>query len=304
VFVLALVAVLAAQPADAEGPITAAAIARDGKHVVLGSQSGIEVRSWPELTVTGTVQVDLPHIHDLEFSPDGRTLLAAGGSPAEEGAVEVSSWPAGERICRVTPHADVVYRVAWSPDGGRWATAGADSICLICDARTGNTLVRYGGHSRAVLSIAYLPDGGSVASAGLDHTVRLWNSETGEHLRTLDNHLGPVNDMAIRRVGSSVIAATVSEDRTVRLWQPEIGRLMRFARLPSPPRAVAWSKGGAEVLVGCSDGHLRTLRADSMAIEDDRDGHAGPIHELVIEPGETRTLVTGQAGCRVHEANP
>jgi WD40 repeat protein len=289
--------------AEAKGPVTAAAFAADGKHVVLGSQSRIEVRSWPEFAVMRTLQVELPQIHDLKFSPDGGSLLVAGGAPAEEGAVEVLRWPSGERIYRAALHADVVYRVAWSPDGSRWATAGGDSLCLVCDAKTGDRRAQYRGHSRPVLSLGYLPDGGAIVSAGLDATVRLWNSETGEHVRTLDNHLGPVNDLAIRRAGSTVIVATVSDDRTIRLWQPEIGRLLRFARLPSPPRAVAWSLAGDRLLVGCNDGQVRTLGVDDLAISSERDGLVGRIHDLAIGPG-AGPLVAGQTGCRALAERP
>lgn len=290
-------------PAEAKGPVTAAALAADGRHVVLGSQGRIEVRSWPEFKVIRSLQVELPQIHDLKFSPDGGTLLAAGGAPAEEGAVEVLRWPSGERIYRAAVHADVVYRVAWSPDGSRWASAGGDSLCLVCDAKTGGRRAEYRGHSRPVLSLGYLPDGGAIVSAGLDATARVWNSETGEHVRTLDNHLGPVNDLAIRRAGSTVIVASVSDDRTIRLWQPEIGRMLRFARLPSPPRAVAWSAAGDRLLVGCNDGQVRTLGVDDLAIESARDGLVGRIHDLVIGP-EAGPLVAGQVGCRVLRTGP
>lgn len=65
-------------------PITAAAIAPDGDAVLLGSQSGIELRSWPELAAMGRLPTELTHVHDLRFSPDGRQLLAVGGTPAEQ----------------------------------------------------------------------------------------------------------------------------------------------------------------------------------------------------------------------------
>ena len=45
-FVLTL---LLSLPALADAPITAAALSPDGTQVVIGSQGGIEIRSWPEL---------------------------------------------------------------------------------------------------------------------------------------------------------------------------------------------------------------------------------------------------------------
>src|SRR5262245_12201960 len=110
-----LLAIVVSASMRAEAPITALALSPDGTQVVLGSQNGIEIRSWPELNPSTKLTTDLANVHDLRFSPDGRTLLVAGGSPAESGAVEVLSWPAGQRVRRVAEHADVVYRIAWSP---------------------------------------------------------------------------------------------------------------------------------------------------------------------------------------------
>jgi WD40 repeat protein len=300
---LLAIAMLAAAPAYAAAPITAAALSPDGKQVVLGSQDGIEIRSWPELVVAGKLATELDHVHDLKFSPDGETLLVAGGSPAEEGCVEVLSWPTGKLARRVTGHDDVVYRVAWSQDGKQWATAGGDGVCQVFAAEDAKRLARYEGHSRPVLSIAYLPDGKTIASVGVDQSLRLWNSASGEHVRTLDNHVGAVNGVAVRPAGSDspAIVATISEDKTVRLWQPSIGRLMRFARLASVPRAVAWSPNGDRLLVGCNDGRVRVLHPDSVEVVETLDGLEGRIYELVIDPASNRILIGGEAGCRVVE---
>jgi len=285
-------------------PVTAATFAPDGQRLVIGSQAGIEIRSWPELKSLSVVKTELEHVHDLAFSPDGKILLAAGGSPAEEGTVEVIACPEGTLIRRISEHTDLVYRVAWSPDGTQWATAGADGICQVFDQKSGQQLVRYAGHSRAVLAIRYLPDGKSIVSAGVDHTLRIWNNVSGQHLRTLDNHVGTVNDIAIRPMasedhdGSSVpsIVASASEDRTVRLWQPSIGRLMRFTRLPSIPRVVAWSKQGDRLLVGCNDGHLRILDPETMEIVSDKPVLQGRVHVLITTPTTPDVLVAGESG--------
>lgn len=297
-----ILTVVCMDPLQAPAPITAAAFSPDATTVVLGSQGGVEIRSWPQLKVTKKLSTDLVNVHDLGIAPDGKSLLIAGGTPAEVGIVEIVGWPNGKPIRRIESHSDVVYRVAWSPDGTQWVTASADGRCQVYSSSTGDRLARYEGHSRAVLAVAYLPDGKTIASAGVDQTLRLWDSATGKHLRTLDNHVGTINGLAIRPadVDSPLpIVVTVSEDRTVRIWQPSIGRLMRFARLPSIPRAVAWSAKGDYLYVGCNDGQVRILDFTTMEIVQSIEGLDGRIHELLVDPATRRLLAAGQSGIRL-----
>ena len=286
---------------QADPPITAAALAPDGKQVAIGSQNGIVVRSWPELVAVESLATELLHVHDLRFSPDGQTLLVAGGAPAEAGITEMWSWPVGNLIRSVAGDEDVIYRVAWSPDGKQWATAGGDGICQTFDSRTGERLARYAGHSRAVLGLCYMPDGKTIASVGVDQTLRLWDSHTGEHHRTLDNHVGTINGVAVSPVvseQSSTVVATIAEDRTVRFWQPSIGRLVRFARLPSVPRSLVWSSDASRLYVGCNDGRVRIVDTKSVETVGDIDGMDGRINELVLDSAKGRLLIGGESDCR------
>ncbi len=295
---MSMLMMIGAASIHAAAPITAVAIAPDGKQIALGSQSGIEIRSWPDWVVIKTLSTELEHVHDLKFSPDGLSLLAAGGSPAENGRVELWSWTMGKRIRIVSGHDDVVYRVAWSPDGKQWVTCSGDGRCLVFSAETAQRFAQYEGHSRAVLAVCYLDDQ-TVASVGVDQTVRLWNSSDGSHLRTLDNHVGTVNDIAVRppTEPSVEVIATISEDRTVRLWQPRISRLMRFARLPSVPRSLAWSCDAKKLFVGCNDGRVRIIDADSMQVAMEFDGLVGRIHDLAVSPTRGHILTAGTTGC-------
>ena len=53
-------------PASAAEPtITAIAFSPDGKSVVIGSQSGLQVRSWPDLKQRRPIETGLVHLHDF-----------------------------------------------------------------------------------------------------------------------------------------------------------------------------------------------------------------------------------------------
>jgi len=99
-------------------------------------------------------------------------------------------------------------------------TCSGDGRCLVISAATGERVAVYEGHSRGVLAGGFLDDR-TIASAGIDQTIRVWSCVDGSHQRTLDNHVGAINDIAVRPSTANQagdIIATLSEDRTVRLW--------------------------------------------------------------------------------------
>jgi WD40 repeat protein len=287
----------AAEPSVAP-PVTALAIAPDGKSLLAGSQAGLRRVSWPELKPLGTLKTALLHVHALAFSPRGDLLAVAGGAPAEAGMVEVFSWPEGKHQYRVQPQADLIYTVAWSPDGRRLATASYDHTVNVLEASTGKRLLKLEGHSRGVLAVGYLPDGKTLVSAGADNSLRVWDAETGRAVRTLDNHTAAVHDLAVRPAqpaDAPPLVASVSDDRTVRLWQPSIGRMVRFARLASAPVAVAWLADGRRLAVACIDGHLRAIDADTLEVVADVPAIDGRAHTLAAGPADRGPLAVGGA---------
>jgi WD40 repeat protein len=281
----------------AEPPYTAATFSPDGKQILLGSQRGLEIRSYPDWKLAGRLKTDLLNLHDLAFSPDGQTLLAAGGSPGEEGIVEVWDWKAQQRARRVAVHSDVVYRVAWSPMGSEWSTASADGTCRVIEHESGHSRLTYSGHSRPVLSLGYIAGGKYLASAGVDQTLQLWDAASGELVHKRDNHLAAINDLVLRPTtdaGSAPIVATAGEDRTVRFWQPVVGRMMRFAKLPSPPRVIAWTADGSRLLCGCTDGGLRIVDPDTAEIVSEEPLLKGRIQAIALSPDGSSGVVAGE----------
>jgi WD40 repeat protein len=237
----------------AEPPITAAAFAPDGKSVVIGSQAGVEVRSWPELKPVRKLDTKLVHVHDLIFSPKGDLLAIAGGKPAEQGAVEFVRWSGGDGVSHDVLHEDLIHAFAWRGDGRQWVTASADRTCRLHDA-TGKVLHTFDGHSGPVLAIAFAPDGKLITSAGMDQTIRVWDAATGQQVRSFENHVAAVHALAFRPGQDSETppcsprrAPTVPSDSGSR---PSAG--WSAARLPSRPLSLAWSNDGARLLAGCA----------------------------------------------------
>lgn len=286
----------------AASPVTAIAIAPDESTVAIGSQAGISVLSLPDLVVVKTLPTGLTHVHDLVYSADSQTLIAAGGVPAESGSVEVWRMPEGRFERRMTIHEDVVYRVALTSDSQYLATASGDGSCQRLSLASGQLNRTFLGHSTSVLAIALMPDAETIASAGADHTIRVWRREDAEPLRTLSNHVAAVTQIAIapphRQLDQLARMASISDDRTLRIWQPLIGRLVRFTRFASVPTAMTWSPDGEFLWVSCRDGTLWTADVDNLEDKRKIAEGLGRVFELATLRDGQSVLAAGDFGVK------
>ncbi len=124
----------------------------------------------------------------VAFAPDGKRIAApvtAGsrGAPAglligDKGAsVRVWELATGESTQPVKGLKASVGRVAFSPDGKRLATAGADRVVRVWDIENGKELAAMPSPDR-VTAVAFSPDGNSLAAGCKDGTVRVWGVPT------------------------------------------------------------------------------------------------------------------------------
>lgn len=297
-----------------KAPITAAVFAPDGKRVLLGSQAGVEVRSWPELKTLRQLAVRLDHVHDLAFSPKGDVLVAVGGSPGEEGVCQWLTWHDGKELRRETPHTDLVTAAAWSDDGAL-ATASSDAFVRVFDSETQPGVKnsrQLSGHARGVLAVAFLPGGKKLVSGGLDQALRVWDVESGREERSLTNHTAAIMALAVRPTPrdeegndkTPAMIATIGRDKTLRLWQPTVGRMVRFARLPVEPVSLAWIRDGRAIAAGCVDGRVRVIDPESVKVLHDLPAIEGWVYSLACSPEGDAMLAAGERGQVVRVAIP
>ncbi|MCA9173705.1 MAG: hypothetical protein KDB14_04390 [Planctomycetales bacterium] len=330
-------------------PVTAVAISPDGEWAVAASQHGLRAYSWrtfsrqptPEhdAAQSAAIQVDFPDIHALAFSPDGRWLAVAGGVASEAGIVELVAWPGGAERQRGQLHRDMIASVAWQSSESL-ATGSLDHDIRLWSVESNDTSKenpaslqpssKLSGHSRGVTSLCFVNDQ-TLVSAGIDQNLRVWNVQSGELVRSLNNHTAAVQQVAARpghraspgspameaRRGQARLPwlASASDDGTVRLWQPTIGRMVRFVRLDSAPLAVAWSlpianhaqaPAPAQLFVVDRAGTLLSIDPDTAAVQKLRTVIDGWCYCLAAHPTNGSLLVGGENGQlqRVAPASP
>ena len=117
--------------------------------------------------------VDIPGpVHALAFSRDGRRLAVGAGLPARSGMVRVYTVPDGTLIHDFEGHEDVVYSLAFRPDGGQLASASFDQTVRLWNLGLGRPDGVFRGHSDFVYSVAYAPDGRTLLTSGKDRTIK------------------------------------------------------------------------------------------------------------------------------------
>jgi len=159
-------------------------------------------------------------------------------------------------------HADQVLCVAWSPDGKRLATAGADNTAKVWDAASGKELLTLTGHRDMVWSVAWSPDSKRLLTGSEDRTAKIWDAASGKELMTLAGHADSVQGVAWSPDGKRL--ATASRDNTAKVWDAGSGKLLvTLSGHTDYIWSVAWSPDSTRLATASWDGTTKIWEASS-----------------------------------------
>ena len=275
--------------------LQAVAFSPRGEAVILASDGTAQFREWDGRQPSNgdqpyqQLQLDPRRAWSLDFSPDGRMLLSAGGDEAQ--LWDLKTGRPGMQFARQGSIASARF----SPDGRRIVTSSWDTTAKIWDAATGVVARRLTGHDGFVNDATFCPENRRVVTASDDRTARLWDAETGELLVRFTGHRDRVRTALFSPDARHVL--TASNDGTARIWDTATGTLRHV--LGTHDRAVlcaAYSADGRYLVTGGEDNGALVwdVSGEEPAVLARLEGHSAAVTDVAFSPSGTRVVTVSQ----------
>jgi archaellum component FlaC len=233
------------------GQVAALTASRWAPLVAVAGQKQVLLYNTDTLELAGVLPFPEGFPYVLKFSRNCQLLLAGGGVGASYGRVVVWDVVTGERVLEAGDETDAVLAADISPDHSRIVLGGPTKWLKVFSGTDGSPIKQIKKHTDWVTAIAFSPDGKYLVTADRSGNAYVWDASIRE-LWSLTGHKGPITGVSV----SGAVAATSSEDGTVKLWNLKTGETIR---------TLTAHNGGVESVEFTRDGKLVTCGRDKFA---------------------------------------
>jgi serine/threonine protein kinase len=163
----------------------------------------------------------------------GLIALGRGARPTVQATAEAAVTPV--RVIQAHAAGDGVWGAAFTPDGGRALSCGADGYVRAWSLATGRPLWVWAcrPNQPCLRDLAVSPDGTTALVAVYDHTVRVLDMATGQEVRRFEGHRAKVHGVAFSADARLALSsggtshADEVQDDSIRLWEVATAREIR-----------------------------------------------------------------------------
>jgi WD40 repeat protein len=158
----------------------------------------------------------------------------------------VSDADNGEVLFDLEGHTAQVLDIAYSPDGERLVTAGADNTARVWRASSGQSIAVL-PHAATVRQAMFTANGRWIVTAASDQVIRVWDAASQTKLAEIDAGPEDLAGFELSPDGHFVITST--EEPSVRVFETGTGsRLFELTGHTGPVFTTRFSPGGNQIV--------------------------------------------------------
>lgn len=264
---------------DSDNPVNSIAVSPDGRHIASGGDDG-RIRIWD----VGTRKLVMSILLDTS------SVTATSVVDTSETFITDDVWASD-----LNP-GNMVYSVAYSPDGKIIAAGSSDRAVRLWDARTGKLLrPPFEGHTSFVKSVAFSPDGSRIVSCG-NESIRIWDVRTGRTVRVFEEPKSCFASVSFFPDGKKIVTA----GSIVQVWDIESGRrtdMRTYDDASETVYSVAVSPDGSLIASGHNSVFLLWDARTGRQLPFSYKGQSQEISSIAFSPDGTKVAAASRDGC-------
>ena len=211
-------------PVGPQAPISAVAFSPDGRTLAVGGYKEVLLLDSTNGTAKRLCESPLTDtVRALAFQKGGQWLAVGDGQPGRSGAVRIFEITSGKLALEFREPQDVVYSIAFSPDGKLVAAGGMEPVVRVWDIEQKKLVATLTEPRDRVLGIAFSHNGAHLAAGGADNMGAIWSTATWKQVVRMPQP-ARVNGIAFDPQDESLVTAV----------EGDVGHGLRIQKIDYP----------------------------------------------------------------------